>query len=148
MQAGARLWTSACLGRCRSGRSCTAQPSGCHLPLCLYPFRLPSLSAPLAPLSHCRTVDSRGLPPDAAASCSSHIDVLGRTTCSNVVNLCPLAHSILLRRALFGAVLVSFTVVQALHSGHFIGAHRLAYGLWLHGCAIFRCPAEPIPFAI
>jgi hypothetical protein len=145
MQAAFPLLTISTLHQFRGGTVGIKQRLSCHQPLCPYPCRRPSLSALLAPLSHCRTVDSRGLPPAAAASCSSHIDVFDTTTCSSVVNLCPLAHSILRRRALFGAVLVSFTVVQALHSGHFIGAIYLAFGWLLPLCARFLCLALPPP---
>jgi hypothetical protein len=44
-----------------------------------------------------------------------------------------LPHWIRRLRLLFGAALVSFTVVHAPQIGHFIGAPCLAFGWWLHG---------------
>ena len=59
---------------------------------------------------------------------------------SKVVNLCSFAHSSLRLRVFPVLVLVSFTIVHVPHSGHFIGATYLAYGLLLPEYAKFLCP--------
>ena len=92
-----------------------------------------------------RKADSQDLLPVLEVFCFSRMRVFETIMVSKVVNLCSFAHSSLRLRVFPVLILVSLTIVHVPHSGHFIGATYLAFGLLLPVFAKFLCPTLPLP---